>query len=443
MQYNKKSGGMNDDRHELRGMTPRSIGARGFPIRDGAVGHTRIGRARHALLLGVAIGLGGCSYASDVLWPSLNGDAASSSTPATGAQASTTQPVTTQQIPPSAAEANPSPTLNPPALGTGQFVAPAPTPGQPTGTYVGQKVGELRTQLNQLQATVNQRNTALQQIRNTTTQDSQRYHGLVAAITTRLQIGTTPGNPVLVSQWNQAQSELDRLGADVANMNSLATNVAGDAGQSSYLLQAARATYGLSGAIDEDHRQLAILEDETNRTVVLIDRLLQELSDDISRQTTYVGNERSNLTTLALGVKNGEIYGNSLANRAYLSAAPLASNAPAATRGAARQNFALANREPLVVIRFDRPDVPYQQALYTAVSKALERRPTAQFDLVAVAANAEGNAGQSALNQNQSRRNAERVMRTLTDMGLPPDRVSMSATTSSQVATNEVHLYVH
>jgi hypothetical protein len=381
-------------------------------------------RIAPAVVLSMAVVLSGCSYASDVLWPSLTGDAPKGSEK--------------QQIAASAAEANPAPTLSPPQLGTGQFVPTPVTSGQPTGTFVGQKVQGLRGELSQLQGVINQRNSQLQQIRNSTTQDSQRYHGLVAAVTTRLQLGTTPGNPVLVSQWNQAQAELDRLSSDIAAMNSLANEVAADAGLSSYLLQSARATYGLSGAIDEDHRQLAILEDETNRTVVLIDRLLHELSDDIARQTTYVGNERSNLSTLALSIKNGEIYGASLANRAYQSAVPLAATAPAPS---GRRNFALENREPLVVIRFDRTDVPYQQALYTAVSKALERRPQAQFDLVAVAAS-QGNAGQAAINQSQSRRNAERVLRTLTDMGLPADRVSLSATTSTQVVTNEVHLYV-
>jgi len=386
-------------------------------------------RITAALILGTAFLLGGCTYASDVLWPSLTGD----ETPA-----SKDDSASKQQIPPSPAESNAAPTLSPPQLGSSQFSGTPITPGQPTGTFVGQKVQELRGELAQLEQVINQRNGQLQQIRDATTQDSQRYHGLVAAIATRLQLGTTPGNPVLVGQWNDAQAQLDKMSADIAAMNSLANEVAADAGLSAYLLQSARAAYGLSGAIDEDHRQLAILEDETNRTVVLIDRLLHELSDDISRQTTYVGNERSNLTTLALSIKNGEIYGASLANRAYEP--PLSGLTPPSAGGGGR-NLALESREPLVVIRFDRPDVPYQQALYTAVSKALERRPQAQFDLVAVAAS-QGSAGQTAINQTQSRRNAERVLRTLTDMGLPPDRVNLSATTSAQLATNEVHLYV-
>jgi outer membrane protein OmpA-like peptidoglycan-associated protein len=93
------------------------------------------------------------------------------------------------------------------------------------------------------------------------------------------------------------------------------------------------------------------------------------------------------------------------------------------------------------VIRFDQPNPPYQQALYTAVARALERRPQAQFDVVAIASN-QGNTGQAALNQNQSRRNAERVLRTLTDMGLPAGRVSLSSSTSAATASNEVHVYV-
>jgi hypothetical protein len=190
-------------------------------------------------------------------------------------------------------------------------------------------------------------------------------------------------------------------------MNSLANRVASDSSTSSYLLETTRATYGLAGAVDEDHRQLAILEDEVNRTTVLIDRLLNELSEDINRQSTYVGNERRNLTTLSIAVKNGELLGSS----------------------------------PLVVIRFDRPNVEFEQALYTAVTRALERRPQAAFDLVAVAPTG-GNTATVARAANTARRNAENVLRSLTSMGLPASRVTLSAGTSNDARTNEVHIYV-
>jgi hypothetical protein len=325
----------------------------------------------------------------------------------------------------------------PPTLGTTDFTPPTMTPGTPTGTFVGQEVVQLRGAMGKLQGTIGGRNDQLQQIRRTTTENSQRYHGTVAAVTSRLQIGTTPGNPVLVNQWNSAQADLDRIGTDIAAMNSLANLVANDSSLAAWLLESARATYGLAGAIDEDHRQLAILEDETNRTVVLIDRLLNELSEDISRQTTYVGNERRNLTVLSLAIKNGELFGPNLANRAFASAAPLASAAPAL----ARDSFAVRSRRPLVVIRFDRPDVPFEQGLYTAVSRTIQSRPDAAFDLVAVVPGS-GTPAEVASNSTKSKRHAEQVLRTLTDMGLPPDRVRLSSMTNPEAATNEVHIYV-
>jgi hypothetical protein len=383
-----------------------------------------------ALMLGVTLVLGGCSLDSNVLWPSGPDDPPYASA----------APVSAPQPTMAARSMSAAP---PPVLGTTNFVPPPVSSPQATGTFVGQKVSQHRTELRSMQSAINVHNRKLQELRNVTTANAQRYHGTVAAITARLQLGTTPGNPVLVNQWNAAQLALDRISSDITGMTTLGNSVAADSAMAAYLLESLRATYGLSGAIDEDHRQLGILEDETNRTVVMIDRLLNELSEDIARQTTYVGNARGDLTTLSLAVKNGEMYGASLSNRAFATAAPIASRAPLATRMPAPDGrmIAASGRRPLVVIRFDRPDVPYQQALYTAVKKAQERKPSAQFDLVAVAPSS-GSPAQVQLAQSKSKRYAQDVMRTLSDMGLPTDMVSLSATTSGSTSTNEVHIYV-
>ncbi|GLQ05468.1 hypothetical protein [Sneathiella chinensis] len=361
----------------------------------------------------------------------------------TGDEANATAEGQPVQIQPSEAENNPDPTVSgagaPPALGSTNFVTPGVTPAPNTGTFVGQKVAVLRGELSALQERLQLRNQQLQQIRTTTTANSQAYHGTVAAINTRLQVGTTPGNPVLINQWNQAQLQLERIAGDISSMNSLANAVASDSSMSAYLLESTRAAYGLSGAIEEDHRQLAILEDETNRTVVLVDRILNELSEDISRQTTYIANERSNLTTLSHSIKNGELLGASLGSRAYLSTAPVASTSP--VLGTGTRSFDAGNRQPLVVIRFDRADVPYEQALYTAVNRTLQSRPQSVFDVVAISP-MQGGAANVALNQTKATRNAQRVLRSLTDMGLPASRVSLSASSSNQAASNEVHIYV-
>jgi hypothetical protein len=392
------------------------------------------------VIAGAVFTLSSCGFAEDVLWPSLTGEEPSGR-PTRSAERQSEREAPRRAAPPvqaAAAGRTVTGTLAQsaqPPLGTTNFQPSGVTSGASTGTAVGKKAEALREDLRQLQASVAQHNAQLQQLRAKMVQDSQGYHGTVAAINARLQVGTTPGNPILVQQLNSARSEIDRLGTDIGEMNRLGTMVSEDSTKSGFMSESARAAFRLSGAVDEDHRQLAILEDEINRTVVLIDRLLKEVAEDVRRQTNYVATERSNLNLLSTGVVSGEIYGASLVNRAMLSrasanGAPLVM-APLDTTG----------RRPLVIIRFDRANVPFQQALYNAVSRVLERRPEAAFDLVSVAP-ASGGAARIALNSNKARRHAEGVLRSLIEMGLPPGRVAVSAKTSGTARINEVHLYL-
>ena len=323
----------------------------------------------------------------------------------------------------------------PPTMGNSKFEPTSVTEGKNTGTFVGQKAIELRNELRNLKASVSKNNNKLQAVRDKTIQDSQRYHGAISAINARLQVGTTPGNPVLVGQFNQALADLKNVGDDISAMNRLTTNVTADSTLAAYLAENTRAAFRITGAIDADHQQLSILEDEVNRTVVLIDRLLKEVTEDIQRQTNYVSTERSNLNTLSAAVKSGELMGSSLTNRALAAATSDIPYRQAEPRS-------LAGRRPLVVIRFDRKSVPFEQALYNAVSRTLERQPNTSFELVAVAP-ASGGAARVALNSNKARRNAEKVMRSLQRMGLPPQRIAVSAQTSKSAQSNEVHLYLN
>ncbi len=364
-------------------------------------------RKTHSVAVAAALLLGGCAFTDNALFPSLSPEPSSSSS---------------------------SKVAPPPSLGTTTFTAPQVTPGEPTGTFVGQKVAGLRNDLGQLQTTLSNQSNQLQTIRGQIVQDSQGYHGTVAAIEARLQLGTTPGNPILVQQWNDCQKGLDRIGEDVLQMNRLSTEVASTSGLAAYLLDSVRAARGLSGAVDEDHRQLRVLEDETNGTTVLIERLLSELSSDVQRQQQYVANERNNLNTMALAINNGQFYGSSLANTP-LAPTPLAPAAMAPTP------LAGSTDRPLVVIRFDRPNVAYEDALYTAVKGALDRRPNAVFDVVAVAPTG-GTPGTAALGETAARRNAEAVIRSLSQMGLPSDRVRISSLSSADAVSGEVRVFV-
>ena len=238
----------------------------------------------------------------------------------------------------------------------------------------------------------------LADLRNQSAGAASSYQQAKAHITTRLQVGTTRGNPELVAEWNTAQGQLDALSSNLNALNGLGTEVTNDSSTAHVAQDQIGATFNVSGAVDEDHRQLQLLEDETSQTIVMEDRLLKEVSDAIQRQTAYIAAERSNLTSLANAIKNGDYYGGSVS-------APLGNAGPQSSMAGS----------PLVVVRFDRPNVDYQQILYAALNQALQNRPTASVQVVAVAPT-RGTAASVQIAQSTARRHAEDVMRSMTDM---------------------------
>jgi TolA-binding protein len=295
--------------------------------------------------------------------------------------------------------------------------------GPDTGTAVNKTIQSLRAQVMGLQQKLAANSGRLVELRNLGAGAAGSYQEAKAHITTRLQVGTTRGNPELVAQWNVAQGQLDALSANVNALNALGTDVTNDSSAAHYALDQIGATFAVSGAVDEDHRQLQLLEDQTSQTIVMIDRLLKETSDAIQRQTAYLANERSNLTTLASAIKSGDFYGGGVTSS-------LGGAGPAVSAGA-----------PLVVVRFDRPNVDYQQILYAALNQALQNRPGANFQVVAVSPT-RGTAASVQIAQSTARRHAQDVMRTMTDMGVPATRLNVASTTDPSATASEVRVFV-
>jgi len=313
-----------------------------------------------------------------------------------------------------------------------------------TSTIIAGQIGDLARTLGQIQSRVTNITNELNQLQRTNETRSAEYYANVATINTQLQSGTTPGNPRLVNRLGKAERSLEELSGSLAQLNSIAVNTSGAASEASYLLENTRAAYSVAGAVEEDHIKLSELEDTINNTIIMIDRVLNTVNDDITRTTTYLASERNNLRTLALGVTNGDLYGKSLSSRPFSSAAvsydggvagvsssPVAASAPAT----------LSGPRALAKIKFDRPDVDYEQPVYMAVTEALKRYPDARFDLVAVNPTS-GNAAEVAIETTRARRNAEKELRTLTQMGLDTSRVDLSYNESATAASSEVHLFV-
>ena len=336
--------------------------------------------------------------------------------------------------------------------------------GEDVQTNVGQKINNMREELFEVQGSVSTLAEDLATLEQTNRQMAAEYYASVATISTQLQSGTTPGNPRLVGKLSVARENLERLSGNIAMLNDLAQDISNVASMTSYLMESSRAAYGLSGAVEEDHVQLAQLEDAINNTMVVIDRLLNNVNDDISRTTAYIGSERNNLRTLSMAIRTGDLFGKSLSNRPFSNAAPAnlqpasfpsdpVADTPAPdgfenddimdfrTPVTPPPSTGISEPRPLVKIRFDRANVAYEQPIYMAVNEALTRYPDARFELIAVHPT-KGNAAEVAIESTRSRRNAERVLRSLTEMGLSVDRIDLSYMPSEEARSNEVHLYI-
>lgn len=274
-------------------------------------------------------------------------------------------------------------------------------------------IERLRAELTRLQTNVTEQTAQLESLRAQSIQDAETYRSLVASIDAKLQAGAAPGDPALLELWNQAETQLDLVDSQLGQIDALSADVAQNAARAADLQD-----------------RLWQLEDEADRTASLADRLQNDLAQSSAQQSNYIGIERSNLQALTLAIDTGEPSGIALAGLADVSAAPV--GAPGS---------GIATGRPLVVIRFDRGQVDYEPALFSAVSAALDRRPNAAFDVAAVSP-ASGSEAQLVADIEAARLHADAVLRSLASMGLTEDRVSIISVVSPEVQDNEVHVFV-
>lgn len=371
--------------------------------------------------------------------------------------------------------------------------------GNPTGTFVGQRSNELLGDIVKVRSVVSTRDAELQDIRRNAAAAAVTYHSSVAAVEARLQAGTTPGNPILLRQWDEAQANLDQMNSSISRLNTLSTEVSADGSMVGYLLGNVKAAFELNGAIDEDHENLKIMQDVVAQQVFGIERMKTEISEDLLRLNSYLNGERSNLQTLAFAIDRGEYLGNNLANRpvvltpaptatmsgqyvpvaavqsATLAAPAMAANMPMAfdpnMRTGVASGGALAtestlgglsdtygyvptpvtqgldavpeeeNNRLLALIRFNKDKVDFERQLYDAVSNALDQMPGALFTVMAVSPSG-GNSAQVATGTAEAQRHADSVKRSLVNMGLPPNRIAMAASGSKETEVPEVRVMV-
>lgn len=303
-------------------------------------------------------------------------------------------------------------------------------PVRDTGTAVGRTVSGLRGEISDLNNKLMANAARLKNLRGASARATTDYQNARAKIVAHLQMGTTRANPELIGQWNAAQNALDQLSGNLNAMGALGNEVTNDFTSTRQALQQVTAAYDLSGAIDEDHRQLTVLEDETRQMIVSYDRLRKDVLADVPRETSFIANERASLAQLAGAIKRGELY-SSAVDGSVAAALP--------------ERFAAAPRadssKPLVVIKFDHPEVSYQQILFAALKEALKVRPEADFEVEGVSPT-RGSANELAAAVGATRKHARDVMQSITAMGVPASRLQIASATDPDAQNSEVRVFV-
>lgn len=350
-----------------------------------------------------AIALGGCTYSSDAIFPSLFGDdAAAQTSEENNAQAAGI------------------------ALGTTNFEPVNVSEVSNTGTFVGQKVMTFRSELSQLQSSIRENNAQLQNIRKSVVNNALQYHKTIGMIEAKLQVGTTPGNPQMFEMLSIAQNNIQTMSTNSAALDQLSAKIAADTANTDYLVDAIRSAYSISGAVDEDHRQLRVLENEAGQTSILMHSLLGEVNSDITRQQQYIETASNNIAKLSDAIRVGSFGVNNV---------PL-SRSPMAVEGLPRPNAkaapALAGGKPLLAVKFSSPDVKYQEGLKQAVANAVAKKPDVIFDVVAV----------NSPRGNNAQKYASQIFQDIIELGVSADRVNISSKTDAKVNSPAVMVFV-
>ncbi|MFM9889491.1 MAG: hypothetical protein ACKVOE_02430 [Rickettsiales bacterium] len=97
---------------------------------------------------------------------------------------------------------------------------------------------------------------------------------------------------------------------------------------------------------------------------------------------------------------------------------------------------------PLAIVRFNQPQVYYEQQLYGALTKAVSVKPDLLFDVVAYSP-LTGKPEVDAAWAQQTSQHAQAVVISLQQMGVPVSRISVTSQSQPGIRFDETHIYVH
>ena len=198
-----------------------------------------------------------------------------------------------------------------------QFPGVSPSPvlniSNSSGSFVGKKVNEFTREYNGIHSSVNSSAQKLSKINQSIAEADSEYNAIINTIEAKLEAGTTPSNPDLVSALNKAQENLGTLENGTQQLATIASEVAAQQEKLSALKSTVNATYAIPGAYDVDHADLNIissaLDQQENTNADLMAAVKMNIADEQNKAQQF----RAEITRLNVDVAAGYIKSTPLA----------------------------------------------------------------------------------------------------------------------------------
>lgn len=198
-----------------------------------------------------------------------------------------------------------------------QFPGVNPSPvlniSNSSGSFVGKKVNEFTREYNGIHSSVNSSAQKLAKINQSIAEADSEYNAIINTIEAKLEAGTTPSNPDLVSALNKAQENLGTLENGTQQLATIASEVAAQQEKLSALKSTVNATYAIPGAYDVDHADLNIissaLDQQENTNADLMAAVKMNIADEQNKAQQF----RAEITRLNVDVAAGYIKSTPLA----------------------------------------------------------------------------------------------------------------------------------
>ncbi len=302
--------------------------------------------------------------------------------------------------------------------------------GEGTNPYVKEKINSFENELATATKVQGKRRNALAEMKEEIANSANKYKTKVSEIYAKISAGVEAAAPDLIDDWKQTRMRLEKINDVSFDMKILVGKVESDGVVYDYMNESVKGMGQIPGKTTSENAALTKILSDVARAKSSNIALAKEIESEADNGMSYISNEKQGLNDLALSIKEGRIVGST-----DVSTLPSSSNfvgAVAPTQNASASK-SIGDSRALITMNMSAAmlvgGVNHDEPLYQALSRALERDPSASFQIVSIAPT-----------MDVAKKNVERVVATLTEMGMPATRISIKSNTSSTM-TPQVSVY--